>query len=129
MGHMAEDYVLSFLENLVPDSKAERNLGDPFITDIFWRLPNVTYKVEVKYDLMVQKTHRVALEHKALTNSSSDLLVYVLEPNKSVHLFTMREARELLGKYPVTTGGDFGDELTLIPERDFYRLTTTLRNN
>lgn len=104
----------------MPGSEAWINRLSPYITDIFWRWEpgEKPSKVEVKYDILSQKTGRVALEHKALTKSTSDFVVYVVPPFTC--LFVMADILAMIGNYPQVTGGDQPDNiLTLVPKDRF----------
>ena len=90
----------------------------------------ITYKVEVKTDLMCQKTNNVAIEWKCVEHSSSDFFVYVVE-GKGIWYTSIKNIRYMMSDSIIGRnlwGGDRGaTQLKLVSVIDFLKVSKELK--
>jgi hypothetical protein len=106
-GNILEDFVADYFTSR--GWTVERTEGYNPSHDLRITRDRSSFLLEIKHDVLSDKTQNYALEEKALTHSKSDILV-IGTPNELYYL-PMQTARELLARYPKIQAGDLPNNL------------------
>ena len=122
-GVEVEEELVEFLKGF--GLKAGRNQSSSVIESALYDVYDSDYRTyEVKYDRRAQETGNVFLEHKSLTRSHANYVVYKLDGDKKFYILDLHSVKNIIDddQYEVKDGGSPAYPGTLLPLKEFKRL-------